>query len=276
MSARQMYSPNLGVALRSFWSHRNLLWQLTKREVVGRYRGSIMGTLWSFFNPVLMLAVYTLVFSGVFKAKWGVGGSESRAEFAIILFAGMVVYGLFSDCVSRAPLLILNNVNYVKKVIFPLEILPLVSFFAALFHMAISFSVLLLFYAGINHSLHWTILFMPLLLVPLALLTVGAAWFLSSVGVYLRDVGQTIGMALTILMFVSPVFYSVSALPAKFQFFMMLNPLTFIIEQTRDVVIWGKLPNFTGLAIYTAAAAAVAFAGFAWFQKTRRWFADVL
>lgn len=249
---------------------------MTKREVVGRYRGSLLGIFWSFFNPVLMLTVYTFVFSVVFKARWGVGGSESRTEFAIVLFAGMIIYSLFSECISRAPSLILNNVNYVKKVVFPLEILPWVALSAALFHMAISTAVLLLFFAAVHLSVNWTILFLPILIAPFALLTVGVAWFLSSVGVYLRDVGQTIGFALTIMLFASPVFYPVSALPQEYQKFLMLNPLTFIIEQTRDIVIWGKLPNFYGLAVYAGIAVAVALLGFAWFQKTRKGFADVL
>jgi lipopolysaccharide transport system permease protein len=220
--------------------------------------------------------VYTFVFSVVFKAKWGTGGEQSQTSFAIVLFVGMIVYGLFAEMVNRAPGLILANVNYVKKVVFPLEILPVVGLGAALFHTLISLGVLLAAILLINGSLVWTAVFFPLVILPLLIATLGVAWFLVSLGVFVRDVGQTVGIFTTVLMFVSPVFYPISALPEKFQFWLMLNPLTFMIEQSRAVMIFGKLPDWTGLGIYTIASSAVAWAGFWWFQKTRKGFADVL
>ena len=259
----------------SLIAHRELIWAMTKREIVGRYRGSILGVAWSFFHPILMLTVYTFVFSVAFKARWA-GGSESKTEFALLLFTGMIIHGLFAECVARAPALILGNVNYVKKVVFPLEILPCVALGAALFHMAISIGVLFAFYVVINHNIQWTVIFLPLIIAPLIIFTLGVSWFLASLGVFLRDTGQIIGVVLTMMMFVSPVFYPVSALPEKYQIFIMLNPLTFIMEQARDVVIWGKFPNWYGLIIYTTASLVVATLGFAWFQKTRKGFADVL
>ena len=248
---------------------------MIRREVVGRYRGSVMGLAWSFFNPILMLVVYTFVFSVVFKAKWGTGG-ESQTSFAIVLFVGMIVFGLFSEMANRAPGLILSNVNYVKKVIFPLEILPLVGLGAALFHTIISLGVLLVAILLINGSLAWTIIFFPLILLPLLIATLGVAWFLAALSVFVRDVGQTIGIFTTVLMFVSPVFYPISALPAKFQIWLMLNPLTFVIEQSRAVIIFGKQPDWIGLGIYAGMSLVVAWAGYWWFQKTRKGFADVL
>lgn len=262
-------------AVLSLWRNRHLAWQLAKREVVGRYRGSVLGILWSFFNPVLMLAVYTFVFSVVFKARWS-GGSESKTEFAIVLFAGMIVHSLFAECLNRAPGLILSNVNYVKKVVFPLEILPWVTMGAALFHAVISVVVLLLFYLIVNGSLQWTVIFLPLVLAPFILLVMGLSWFLASLGVYVRDVGQTIGIVTTVLMFLSPVFYPVSALPEAFQPWLLANPLTFIIEQTREVLIWGHMPDWRGLALYAVAGVGVAWLGYVWFQKTRKGFADVV
>jgi lipopolysaccharide transport system permease protein len=267
---------SLAALMRSLWQHRDLITQMARREVVGRYRGSIMGIAWSFFNPILMLVVYTFVFSVVFKAKWGTGGEQSQTSFAIVLFVGMIVYGLFAEIVNRAPGLILANVNYVKKVVFPLEILPVVGLGAALFHTLISLGVLLAAILLINGSLVWTAVFFPLVILPLLIATLGVAWFLVSLGVFVRDVGQTVGIFTTVLMFVSPVFYPISALPEKFQFWLMLNPLTFMIEQSRAVMIFGKLPDWTGLGIYTIASSAVAWAGFWWFQKTRKGFADVL
>jgi lipopolysaccharide transport system permease protein len=265
--------------LASLWRHRALILQMSRREVVGRYKGSVLGLAWSFFNPVLMLAVYTFVFSFVFNARWGAGASvatESRTDFAILLFVGMIVHGLFSEVLNRAPMLILSNQNFVKRVVFPLEILPVVAMGAALFHACISLLVLLLAFVLFNGYLHWTAIFVPLVLLPLVMLTLGLAWMLASLGVFLRDVGQTIGLVTTVLMFLSPVFYPMSALPPQFRPLMLANPLTFIIEQSREVLVWGRMPDGGSLLIYSLVAAAVAWLGYAWFQKTRKGFADVL
>lgn len=261
---------------KSLWRNRQLIVQMTKREVVGRYKGSAMGLAWSFFNPVFMLVVYTFVFSMIFKSRWGVGGEESKTQFAVVLFVGMIVHGLFAEMLNRAPGLVLSNVNYVKKVVFPLEILPVISMGAALFHTIISLGVLLAAFALFNGYLHWTAVFIPLVLLPLVILTLGLSWMLASLGVFLRDVGQSIGIITTVMMFLSPVFYPVTALPEKFRPWIMINPLTFIIEQSREVLIWGRLPDWTGLGIYTLAGTLVAWTGYAWFQKTRKGFADVL
>lgn len=260
----------------SFWRNRSLIYALTKREVVGRYRGSIMGIAWSFFNPLLMLAIYTFVFSVVFKARWGVGGEESKTDFAILLFVGMIIHGMFAECINRAPSLIISNVNYVKKVIFPLEILPWVAFGSALFHTSISLLVLLLAQLILTQQLMWTALWFPLVILPLVLITMGLAWFLAGLGVYIRDVGQMIGMFTTILLFLSPVFYPLSALPEKFQVWLQLNPLTFIIEEGRNTLIFGRNPDYIQGGIMLAVGVLVAWFGFVWFQKTRKGFADVL
>ena len=273
--AKQPSSP---LALcKSLWCNRQLIVQMTKREVVGRYKGSAMGLAWSFFNPVFMLVVYTFVFSEIFKSRWGgVGGDDSKTQFAVLLFVGMIVLGLFSEVVNRAPTLILSNVNYVKKVVFPLEILPIIAMGAALFHSLISLCVLLAAFALFNGYVQWTAVFTPLVLLPLVIITMGLAWILSAIGVFLRDVGQTIGIITTVLMFLSPVFYPVTAVPERFRPFMMANPLTFIIEQSREVLVWGHTPDWQGLGIYTLGATLIAWAGFALFQKTRKGFADVL
>lgn len=235
-----------------------------------------MGLAWSFFNPMLMLAVYTFVFSVVFKARWGVGGEEGKGQFAVVLFAGMIVHSLFAEVLNRAPSLILSNVNYVKKVVFPLEILPIISLGAALFHSLISLAVLIVAFGLFNGYLPWTAVFTPLVLLPFMILTLGLAWILASLGVFLRDVGQTIGIITTIMMFLAPVFYPVSALPEPLRPWLMVNPLTFIVEQAREVLIWGHVPDWKGLIIYSVVATIVAWVGFAWFQKTRKGFADVL
>jgi lipopolysaccharide transport system permease protein len=269
--------PTSLVALgKSLWRNRQLIAQMTKREVVGRYKGSALGLVWSFLNPVFMLTVYTFVFSVVFKARWGVGGEESKTQFAVVLFVGMVVHGLFAEVLNRAPGLILSNVNYVKKVVFPLEILSVVSMGVALFYSLISLGVLLIAFVLFNGYLHWTAVLAPLVVLPLVILTLGLAWMLASLGVFLRDVGQTIGIITTVMMFLAPVFYPITMLPEELRPWIMANPLTFIIEQAREVLIWGRLPDWLGLGVYTLVATVVAWAGYAWFQKTRKGFADVL
>ncbi len=235
-----------------------------------------MGMAWSLLNPVFMLTVYTFVFSVVFKARWGTEGDESRTQFAVVLFVGMIVHGLLAEVLNRAPGLILSNVNYVKKVVFPLEILPVISMGAALFHSVISLGVLLAAFLLFNGYLHWTAIFIPVILAPLVILTLGLAWILASLGVFLRDVGQTIGIITMVMMFLAPVFYPVTAIPEEIRPWIMANPLTFIIEQAREVLIWGRLPDWSGLGLYTSLAIATAWAGYAWFQKTRKGFADVL
>jgi lipopolysaccharide transport system permease protein len=275
VSFMKMFHLNPLSGMTVLWQHRELCTALIWREVLGRYRGSTLGILWSFFNPVLMLAVYTFVFSVVFKARWN-AGSESRIEFAIVLFAGLMVFNLFSECVTRAPALILSNTNYVKKVVFPLEILPWVSLGSALFHTLISLGVWLLFYAVFFGVPPATVFLLPVVVIPLIAFTMGISWFLASLGVYLRDVSQIIGILTTVLMFLSPIFYPVSSLPEEYRGLFQLNPLTPTIEMARDVLIWGKQPEWTLYGAYMAVALLVACLGFAWFQKTRKGFADVL
>jgi lipopolysaccharide transport system permease protein len=177
---------------------------------------------------------------------------------------------------NRAPTLITSNINYVKRVVFPLEILPVVSLGAALFHSLVSVAVLLIAFVTFNHFLHWTIIFLPLVLLPLVIISLGFAWMFASLGVFLRDVGQTVGIFTMVLMYISPVFFPITAMPEEYRPIMMANPLTFIIEQAREVLIWGHLPDWFGIGIYTLAASAIAWLGFIWFQKTRKGFADVL
>ena len=261
----------------SVLQNKQLIWKMTKREVVGRYKGSVMGLAWSFFNPVVMLAVYTYVFSEIFKTRWaGAGTEDSKTQFAVILFVGMIVQGLFAEVFNKSPGLIVSNVNYVKKVVFPLEVLPVVAMGAALFHSFVSVVVLLVAFLIFNGFVCWTAVFIPIIFLPLIILILGFSWFLAALGVFARDIGQFTVIITTILTFLSPVFYPVSAVPEGFRPFMMATPLTFIIEQSREVLIWGRLPDWTGLALYTLVAMAFAWAGFAWFQKTRKGFADVL
>lgn len=262
-------------AVTSIWRNRRLIAQLTVRDVLGRYRGSAGGLLWSLVNPLLMLAVYTFVFSVVFKARWAGAETGSTPEFALLLFAGMSIHAMFAECINKGPGLILANANYVKKVVFPIEILPVVALCSAVFHLAISLLILIAthwFMAGIDFGFLWLVFVLP----PFLLLTAGVTWFLAATGVYVRDIGQTTTLLTTLLLFLSPVFYPVSALPERIQPLLQLNPLTFIMEQARAVMIWGQTPDFMGLAIYTVVALLFAAGGLTWFQRTRSGFADVL
>lgn len=258
------------------WYYRDLVVRMARRDVTGRYKGSFLGLAWTFFNPVIMLLVYTFVFTVVFKAKWGVEHEAGQAHFALQLFAGLIVHGLMAEVLTRSPSLILANTNYVKKVVFPLAVLPLVPIGSALFHAAVSLVVLLLGQLLVTGHIAWTIVLLPLVVMPLIVLITGLGWLLASLGVFLRDIGQTMALLSTVLLFMSPVFYPLSALPEHFRPFIQANPLTFIIEQARRVLLEGQLPDWTGLGLYLLVALLVAWGGFAWFQKTRKGFADVL
>lgn len=276
MNSNSTYSASPYEMFASLWRNRQLVVRMAKRDVIGRYRGSVMGLAWSFFNPLLMLVVYTFVFSVVFTARWGEGVGESKTAFAMLLFAGMIVHGLFAECVNRAPSLILSNANYVKKVIFPLEVLPWVAFVSALFHSAISFGVLLLAQLFFDHFLPWTAVLFPLVLLPLVFATLGLTWLVASLGVYIRDIGQVASMFTMILLFMSGIFYPISALPKEYQEWMRFNPLAYIIGESRNTLLLGVLPDFARLGMYLTGGLAIAWLGFAWFQRSRKGFADVV
>lgn len=271
---RQSSSP--WAMVKTVWRYWALIRQMTVREVVGRYRGSFLGLAWSFFNPLLMLLVYTFVFTTVFHSRWSGAAASDKASFAIVLFVGMIVYAIFADNINRAPTLITSNANYVKRVVFPLEILPLVGMGASVFHALISLFVWLLAYVLLVGMPHLTVLLLPLVILPFIVGTLGASWFLASIGVFMRDVNQTVGILTTALMFLAPVFYSIDSVPTPFKAVVMANPATFIIEQARVVLVWGRMPDWVGLGVYSLVSILFAWAGFWWFQKTRKGFSDVL
>lgn len=275
MSSSTKYPATFIEMFSSLIRARDLVIQMIRRDVLVRYRGSVLGLAWSFFNPLIMLAIYTVVFSTIFKAKFGIG-SDGHSGFALALFVGLIMHGILSECLVRSPSLIVGNINYVKKVVFPLEVFPWVMMGATLFHTLISLVVWLLFYFFVNQSLHWTILFLPIVVFPLLLFSTGLSWLLASLGVYLRDVGQITGVISTVFLFLSPIFYPASMLPEPYQTLIYINPLTFIIEQSRAVLMLGEIPDFMGLMIAYVVSIFMAWLGFAWFQKTRKGFADVL
>jgi lipopolysaccharide transport system permease protein len=255
--------------------HRDLLRELVKRDYIGRYKGSMLGVAWSLFNPLLMLAIYTFVFSVAFKAKWGTG-EESKVAFAIVLFSGMIIHSFFAECLNRAPGLIISHPNYVKKVVFPLELLPWMSLFSALLNFLVSFGVLLVFCLLTGTPIHAGTLLIPLVLIPLILMILGLSWFFASLGVYLRDLPQVIGMVTTVALFLAPVFYHIESLPEAYQALLTWNPITLPILQMRDLMLWGRPLHWGSWAISLAIGAAICQIGYWWFQKSRNGFADVI
>jgi len=260
---------------RGVWRHRSLALMLARRDIIGRYRGSLLGVLRSLVYPLFMLAIYSFVFGGIFKFSWD-AGSRSLLEFSLILFIGMMVFNLFSECVSRAPGVVLDHGSYVKKIVFPLEVLPVVLLAGALFQFLVNLCVWLLFYALFFQRPPLTALLLPLVILPLLLLTLGVSWVLASLGTYLRDIGHRVGALVTALLFLSPIFYPVTVLPERFRPFMYLNPLTQVIENARLVLIWGRLPDLGSWCLSLLGSGLVAWLGLVFFQRTRGGFADVL
>jgi lipopolysaccharide transport system permease protein len=272
-----MVSENPLTGVAALWRHRHLILELARRDVVGRYRGSVMGLAWSFLNPLLMLAAYTFVFGAIFQARWPERTlGQSKIEFALILFAGLIVHSIMADCFNRAPTLITGNANYVKKVVFPLEVLPVVALLSAVFHAFVSTMVLVIALLAVVGHLPLTAVAFPVVLLPFIIGLAGGAWLLASLGVFLRDVGQSVGVVVMLLMFLSPIFFPLSAVPAEFRAVVMFNPLTYFVEAARDSLLWGVWPRWGAWLTALVAGTALALGGLWWFQKTRKGFADVL
>ena len=255
--------------------HRSLLFELTKREVQGRYRGASFGLLWALLSPFLMLCVYAIAFGFVVKGKWP-HAVDSKANFALILYAGLIVHGFFAECIVRAPRLVVDNPNYVKRVIFPLDVLPWAMVLSALFHALMNILVFVVLYAITSGAPPLTVLLFPIVLLPFVLFVSGLCWLLASLGVYLRDINQVTGVMITAVLFLSPAIVPLDAVPERYQLLFTLNPLTFIIDQVRDVALWGLAPDWLGLAQYALKAGIFMYACHAWFRRTRSGFADVL
>jgi len=258
-----------------FLEQRSLLFELTKREVLGRYRGASFGLLWSLLSPFLMLCVYTVAFGFVMKSKWP-HAVEGRANFALILYVGLIVHGFFAECIARSPRLIVDNPNYVKRVIFPLDVLPWAMILSAMFHAFMSMFVFVVLYAITSGVPPWTVVLFPLVLLPFVFFVNGLAWLLASLGVYLRDIHQITGVFITAILFLSSAIVPIESVPERYQAIFRLNPLTFIIDQAREVALWGNLPDWSGLALYALKAAVFMYLCHAWFRATRGGFADVL
>lgn len=260
---------------RALHRHFSLIVQMARRDVVGRYRGSFVGLLWSFFNPLLMLMIYTFVFGVIFKSRWN-DRMAGHFGFAIVLFAGLNINSMFAECANRAPMLIVENTNFVKKVVFPLEILSWSTIGSALFHLLVSTAVLLVIAFFVNGSIPWTVVLFPVVVACFLPFVVGTVWLLASLGVFLRDLKQAIGIVTMALMFLAPIMYPKDFIPESYRGWMYLNPLTVIVEASRDVLVWGRPPSWIHLGLYAAFACLFAWLAFGWFERSRKGFADVL
>ncbi len=235
--------------------------------------GSAFGLVWSMATPILLLLNYWFFLGVVLKTKWGIEGS---ADYPLMLFSGIVVYQFFAEVLGRAPGLIISHGAYVRKVVFPIELLSWVTVATAFFHLIVNFTILLIAQLVMQHTLPITWLWLPVLLVPLILFCLGLSWFVSSLAVYLRDIAQVVPLLLTLLMFLSPIFYPMEIMPEKYRVWLALNPLTPMIEQVRAVTVHGHAPDIGVLGAQYLVAGAVAIGGYWWFARTKKGFADVL
>lgn len=255
--------------------HFALVVRMAQRDVAGRYRGSFAGLLWSFFNPLLMLVIYTFVFGVVFKSRWNTQ-TTNPFQYAVVLFAGRNINMLFSECANRATTLIIENTNFVKRVVFPLETLTWSTLGSGLFHLCVSTIVLLAISPFVMGHIPWTVVFFPIVIVSFVPFVAGTIWLLASLGVYLRDLKQAVGIATMAMMFLAPILYPATLIPGRWRFALYFNPLTIIAEASRNVLIWGRLPRWNRLAAYVVVASLFAWFAFAWFERTRKGFADVV
>jgi len=260
--------------LPTLWRHRALVAELTRREFSGRYRGSFGGVVWSFVQPLFLLAVYTVAFGVILKARWGFAGGT--ASYALMVFAGLIVFNAVSECLVKAPHLVTANPNYVKKVVFPLELLPWVMAFTVLLHALLGLAVWLLGYAVLYGVPKPTAILAPLVLACLAPLLLGLGWLLSAIGVAVRDVSQLTNLVSHALLFLTPIFYGVEAAPPLVQALLLLNPLTFVVEDLRLVLYYGELPAWRPLAMYFAFSSAFAWGALLVFRRLRPGFADMV
>ena len=261
--------------LANLQTKRGLLFQLWARDYAARFRGGLLGLGWSVLNPLLTLAMYSFVFVVVFRMRWP-SGPDVQGNFVILLFTGLIVHALFAEMVTRAPILVTSNVSYVKKVVFPLDFLPLMPLLGAFLNFLIGLALVLILVFFLQGFIPLTALLLPLVLVPFLLAILGITYFFASVGVFVRDLAQLAGFIASVSLFASPVLYPLDSVPERFQPLLYINPITFAVEELRSLCILGNGPDLTGLAFYTLYALVIFFLGLTWFEKTKKGFADVL
>ena len=261
-------------AILMIWRNRLLIRRLVNRELAAKWRGTMLGIVWSLATPLLTFAVYSFAFGEIFRGRWS--GDLAGGNYSLILFSGVVTFSIFSETINRAPGLVLENVSYVKKVIFPLEILPVVAVSVSLVNALFGFAILLIAQLFITGHLPWSVLLVPVVLFPYCLIILGLSWLLASLGVFIRDMRQLVSVLTALLMFMTPIFYATSSVPVKFRWVIESNPLTPTLDQMRQVLFGSGLPDPKSYALSCAFALLFTAIGYFWFMRTRKAFADVL
>jgi len=259
-----------------FYKNKDLLKQLVRQNILVRYKGSGLGSIWSFITPLFMLAIYTFVFNVIFKTRLTVGDNDSTIAFTLTLFCGIAVFNIFSESINPSSTVIIQNANYVKKVVFPLEILPVTMVVSSLFFGGIWFVVLIVGVGVFLHKICITLICLPLILLPLILFTLGLSWWIASLGVYIRDIAHFVGLGLQCLFFITPIFYPITMVPDNLQVVLQINPLAAIIQEMRNIVLYNIWPAWPMLGLIFAVSLVVFQSGYVWFMKTKHGFADVI
>lgn len=260
--------------LRGLWLEKNLLALMVKRDCIGRYKGSFLGMLWPMINPIGHLILYTFLFGYVLKVKFGM--TQSTGNFALYLMAGLLPWSAFSESLSRASTVILEHPNLVKRVVFPLQILPLIPIFSAIVTESIAFALLLIAVLISMHSIPITVLFVPLIVVAQFLLTSGICWIIGSLSVFVRDIRHMMALGLSAWMYATPIVYPATALPEPARFLLWVNPMAGIVTDYRRCLLDGLPPDWPHFAMYAIAGLILFVIGLNFFEKTQKTFADVM
>jgi lipopolysaccharide transport system permease protein len=261
--------------VRSVWTNRKLIASMVRRDILARSRGSFGGALWTFLNPLLLMATYFFVFGVVLQTKFG--ADASRTGYVLYFLAGMLPWLPFSEAVGRSPYVVIEHRNFVKKLVFPLETLPVNLVISGLVTEVFALAIFFVSLLAIRGSVPMSILWLPALLVPQLLLAVGFCWFLSALGVFVRDLGQIIGFLLTLWFFLTPICYPESQqLPPAVAHILAWNPILILVRGYRAILLEGHPPAPAGLAALWLGSGVTALLGHAWFHRLRRSFADVI
>jgi lipopolysaccharide transport system permease protein len=252
----------------------SLILSLTRRELAARYKGSVLGILWAILTPIVMIGIFTFIFAGIFHARFG--ASTSRWDYALYLFCGLLPWNAFQEALQLSTNTIVSHANLVKRVVFPLETLPLSQTLAAITNQLLGTIALLIAIVIIKHEVHATILLLPVLLVPQLLAMLGGAWLLASLGVFVRDIVQGIGLFMTVWLYLTPIIYPESLVPDQYRLAVNLNPFTPLVRCYRRVFLEGTQPDWNGLAYFAGFAVLSFLIGYWWFAKSRKNFADVI
>lgn len=254
--------------------HRGLVRSMVRRDLTSRYKGSIIGPAWAIITPAVMIVIFTVIFSGIFGARFGAAGGH--LSFALYLFCGLLPWIAFSDGVQRSTSSLTDNVNLVKRVVFPTEALPVNLALSAITQQMLGTIVVLAGALILERAIHPTILFLPVLLIPQLLATIGLGWLMASLGVFIRDMPQFNQLALTAWMYLTPIFYPENIIPPKYQWLVNLNPMAPLIRSYRRILLEGKTPDWRGLGVTLVFAIVCFVLGYWWFERTKKAFADVL